>query len=50
MKPDKENNVVILERKRDVEGIRKIIDDHSKFKDEDPLLLREGQLENFSEN
>ena len=38
-----------MERKRYVEGIHKIIDDHSKFKklDKDPTLLREGQLERF---
>ena len=49
MKRDKENDVVILERMRYVEGIHKIIDDCSKFKilDEAPTLLRKGQLERF---
>ena len=42
VKPDKGNGVVILDRKQDVEGIHKIIDDHSKFikLDKDPTLLR----------
>ena len=40
---------MILDRKRYVEGIHKIIDDYSKFKklDKDPTLLRERQLQRF---
>ena len=49
MKREKGNDVVILDGKRYVEGIQKIIDDYSKFKklDRNPTLFRKGQLERF---
>ena len=49
MKPNKGNGVVILDRKRYVDAIHKIIDDHSKLKklDKDLTLLREGQFQRF---
>ena len=49
MKREKGNDVVILDRKRYVDGIHKIIDDYSKFKqlDKNPTLLRKRQLERF---
>ena len=46
LKPDKENGVVILDRRDYDLGIQNIIQDSSKFKplSQDPTLQREGKL------
>ena len=48
-KPDKENGVVILERKLYDNAIQEIISDTSKFEkfNEDPSLKREASLQRF---
>ena len=49
LRPDKGNDVVIMNRKDYICGMNNIINDRSKFKllTEDPTSLREGQLQRF---